>query len=397
MNQNTPALEVELDELTGKLINITKKINPEFTPVYMQLSKLPNLSFDDWLRHRSISDTREELQILLKEAGVDTASALSLKNLGLNLSDQYWFKPVGTNIEWKDINFFQNDFVSNVISKANKLEKFDAKAYSPNVSSNGELYKFWAIKNGERCLYKDSTKPYYQQAYNEVFASELLEILNIPHVKYTLEKIDDKTYSCCPTFIDENTEYVPALYILDAVKKQNHNNNYQHFLNCIDALSIPCTPNDINTILAFDYIINNEDRHYGNFGFIRNVKTLEYQGLAPIFDNGNSLWYQTLTFDIKMLNQLAKPFNNPGTQEKNLKLLEKHLPNITPELLNECNIKKIAENIFLKNKSFIKDQPRLQAISKRVLSRVNSLTFHLKKHHSKSYKSVLVKSNDMER
>ncbi len=46
-------------------------------------------------------------------------------------------------------------------------------------------------------------------------------------------------------------------------------------------------------MLTLDYIIANGDRHYNNFGFIRNAETLEWQGLAPIFDSGASLWHNT--------------------------------------------------------------------------------------------------------
>jgi hypothetical protein len=47
-------------------------------------------------------------------------------------------------------------------------------------------------------------------------------------------------------------------------------------------------------MLAIDYIIVNEDRHYNNFGFVRDANTLEWRGLAPIFDSGTSLWYNNL-------------------------------------------------------------------------------------------------------
>ena len=33
---------------------------------------------------------------------------------GLSLSDQYWMKPAESNLEWKDINFFENSFSDDV-------------------------------------------------------------------------------------------------------------------------------------------------------------------------------------------------------------------------------------------------------------------------------------------
>ena len=46
-------------------------------------------------------------------------------------------------------------------------------------------------------------------------------------------------------------------------------------------------------MLVLDYLIANEDRHYNNFGFIRDAESLEWLGFAPIFDSGTSLWYNT--------------------------------------------------------------------------------------------------------
>ena len=42
-------------------------------------------------------------------------------------------------------------------------------------------------------------------------------------------------------------------------------------------------------MLLFDAICINPDRHFGNFGLLRNNKTGEFTDFAPIFDNGESL------------------------------------------------------------------------------------------------------------
>ena len=44
-------------------------------------------------------------------------------------------------------------------------------------------------------------------------------------------------------------------------------------------------------MLVCDFILANKDRHFNNFGVIRNVETLEFERVAPIFDNGCSLWF----------------------------------------------------------------------------------------------------------
>lgn len=42
-------------------------------------------------------------------------------------------------------------------------------------------------------------------------------------------------------------------------------------------------------MFILDYIMLNEDRHLNNFGIIRDVQSLEWIDVAPIFDTGESL------------------------------------------------------------------------------------------------------------
>ena len=67
-------------------------------------------------------------------------------------------------------------------------------------------------------------------------------------------------------------------------------------------------------MLTVDFIIANTDRHYNNFGFLRNPDTLEWLGLAPVFDSGTSFFHDESVFSLKNPNLResskikAKPF-----------------------------------------------------------------------------------------
>ncbi|MDR3185348.1 MAG: hypothetical protein LBU04_00840 [Christensenellaceae bacterium] len=39
-----------------------------------------------------------------------------------------------------------------------------------------------------------------------------------------------------------------------------------------------------------DYIIDNTDRHFNNFGFIRDANALSWLSVQPIYDSGTSMW-----------------------------------------------------------------------------------------------------------
>ena len=57
----------------------------------------------------------------------------------------------------------------------------------------------------------------------------------------------------------------------------------------------------LQQLMILDYLICNPDRHFGNFGAIRDAVTLEWMGFAPIFDSGTSLWFDQYATKINAL------------------------------------------------------------------------------------------------
>ncbi len=43
---------------------------------------------------------------------------------------------------------------------------------------------------------------------------------------------------------------------------------------------------NLDSILVFDALIYNDDRHFGNFGLLRDNRTGKFIGTAPLFDHG---------------------------------------------------------------------------------------------------------------
>lgn len=68
-------------------------------------------------------------------------------------------------------------------------------------------------------------------------------------------------------------------------------NKYEHYVRCLNELNIPDANLLVDKMIICDFILANKDRHFNNFGVIRNVETLEFERVAPIFDNGCSLWF----------------------------------------------------------------------------------------------------------
>ena len=94
--------------------------------------------------------------------------------------------------------------------------------------------------------------------------------------------------------------------------------------NTYKSLGIKNEEEEMAKMFTCDYILANQDRHWRNFGVIRNVETLEFTRLAPIFDNGTSLWchaYNILAED----SYIAKPFGPKGmAPDKQLSLFRNY-------------------------------------------------------------------------
>ena len=104
-------------------------------------------------------------------------------------------------------------------------------------------------------------------------------------------------------------ELIGAARLMKIRPKANDENSYLHFVNICSELGVNIVPM-LDRMIVFDYIIANEDRHFGNFGLLRDPDTLEWTGAAPIFDNGTSLWYDKLTSQIPETDIICKPFKN---------------------------------------------------------------------------------------
>ena len=222
---------------------------------------------------------------------------------------------------WEDVNFFDNSFsddIGDVLFGAPKKDNA-LNFSSPDNTSDGFLKKRWKIIDGKRCLIKGGSNPFRQQPFNEVIATKIMERLDIPHVPYTLVWNKEAPYSVCEDFVDENTELIPAWRVMMTQKKNNSTSVYQHFVNCCGALGVADVVPFLDRMITLDYIIANEDRHFNNFGLIRNAETLEWIGMAPIYDSGSSLGYDKLPGQMKFEKDVGcKPFKNHHIEQLQL-------------------------------------------------------------------------------
>jgi len=302
MHKNIPVVDLIIDDDSGIIERIGQIHNPAHLPVGTtwisgkEIDKPDRRKLNDWWVGRSIPASRENIQTALIQMRLLQTTELIAKCYGLSLSDQYWICPASSELKWADINFFDNTFSQDVGDILFGHEPRDAEQVnlmSPDNTSDGWLRKKWVISDGKRLLMKGGSGPYQQEPLNEIIACAVMKRLAIPHVPYTLTFLDELPYSLCETFVTTETELVPAWRIIQTLKQENSDSDFTHLVRCADKLSIPNVVSSIEKMLVLDYIIASSDRHYINFGFIRNVGTLKWHGFSPIYDSGTSLWHDS--------------------------------------------------------------------------------------------------------
>lgn len=290
-----------------------------------------NLS--EWFRGRGIPAWRDRLDLLLHRLNINAPSELLDKAFGLSLSDQYWLKPYNTKINYDDINFFDNDFdysefLEASLSKNSKTIMSENSLKTPNNTTDGMLKKAWIIENGTRYLLKGGYKNELLQPFNEVLASEICKRLGFNHVTYALDTYKDAVVSICPCFITKDTELITCYQIRNDMKRNDNIKDYEEYIKVLEEHGISDARIKMENMYIIDYLIMNEDRHLNNFGIIRDVNTLEWLDVAPIFDNGQSLnitYYDNEELHISGEGRLfyeVKPFDEIIKVVKDIKRID---------------------------------------------------------------------------
>ena len=285
-NKHTPVLELEMKERTVE--KVVSCLDRDHLPIVLQKKEKPTeKELNDWIKGRGIREKREGMLMVRQEFG-----EIPVDRCMFSLSDQYWFQ-YKKEETWDKLNFFTNPY-SEDVGKAFftpwELPRDHYFPPSPDTMTNGLLRKKWVRgRDGTSYLIKAGSKPLHQEPITEVLASIMLGKLHIiPYVKYELIVDGLRLCSRCKNFVDEDTEFVPASHIFLSEPRKMNVTTHDHMLRMCKKYGVKGAAGYIDRMIFVDHIIGNDDRHLGNFGFIRDVETAKITGFAPLFDSGSS-------------------------------------------------------------------------------------------------------------
>ena len=291
MMKDTKVLETNKD---GSITIYEEKLLP------FSLQK-EDLTYEDfffnWLAIRPLSIGRTNAKTILNNARIPQ-NPLTIAKIchGMNLSDCYWVKEREEDTAWDKDNLYDHDmdpFYADtaLTGKNHRLSK--DKFHTPELTAQGVSAKCWIREDDGIYLYKVGRK--------ELPASEILDVLGIQHVQYEkaehlkdylskerIQKIEDagEVIVRSKLLTNKRQGIIPFEEFAVYCANQDYEDEYKE--------AEKRDPKAYYEMQIADYILNNGDRHVGNWGFYFDVDENKLQKMYPLMDHDHA-------FDEEML------------------------------------------------------------------------------------------------
>lgn len=266
-------------------------------------------SLESWLDNRAIPTNREHIDRLLESLNLNTKDRfnLLLTNHACSLNDTIWLRERneknihGNLLTFNDVSLYRGFKESlGLITFFGNTSSLGGRIASPELTTQGMLRKAWRVIDGYTYLYKAGTYGYSNagnENYSEVMACKIAEILGLNHIAYELVKWDNVQCCRCKLFTSEEVGYYPFKDLLISRKGGSVKWTYYDVVDLLH--NDKNLVEQLNDMMVFDFIIENQDRHFGNFGLLVNNDNGSIINLAPLFDHGYSLLNFEMENDLK--------------------------------------------------------------------------------------------------
>lgn len=343
-------------------------INKEFLPLFPLELELTDEGILSWLRKRTIPKNRAFVDEILKTLGLSVNNVKGIIDVckGLSLNDSYWVVPKGFEGKFSSYNLYENRFSSilSLVAYTGIGHSRPLDATSPELTTHGMLRKAWRHIEGKGIyLYKGGTGGAANagnEPYSEFYASQIAQRMGLHAVTYGLENWKGILASTCKLFTDVNTSYIPTGRIVRSGGIPACLDYYQKNIG-LEAVE------ELKSMLVFDAVIYNEDRHFSNFGLLRDNHSGKILGAAPVFDNGLSLFNYAMQDDINNLKEYALSRANPyGVSYET----------VCREIMGhkqKAQLKRLIGFTFERHKSINLPEERLKPIERHIQWRIQEL------------------------
>lgn len=267
---------------------------PTFLPynLYLEESddiddRLNNLvNFYAWCSARVLTLDRKYAKEILNALGMKQSTTdkeraeIAISYHCVSMMDVYWVKGLREKVVFDDVNIFKHsltDAFVDVSLRGRSLtvensELIGSKDTAPDVGTPGVAPKAWVRRDNTFKLFKDGQE---RDIKAELLASKIIDCFDVEHVRYEKDEFDGLPVSACRIITSEERSIVSAEYV--DIFALNHD------ITLMDIV-LEKSSKAYYMMNIIDYLVGNNDRHWGNWGFWVDNNTNKIESLYPLMD-----------------------------------------------------------------------------------------------------------------
>ena len=295
--------------------------DPALLPLYLKRTG----DVESWLRGRAIDSHRTNSRLLKKALRMVSADdvELVLKVNAATITDTYWFRGDGADINYEDVRFRANYF--DKLALNGDPDSFN-QPYSPTpeLTNIGSYEKCWRLSGGGWWMIKQGSD---LERFSELFICRLGQALGFSMAEYQPENGTIKS----PDFTDgASINYEAADGIVG--DDEDYCVNFEAFWRLAPELA-----EQYMRIIYMDTLCFNMDRHTKNYGVLRDVHSGEILRMAPNYDNNIALFARGIPHDLsRSSDMLVSLFLDFLGQDNRALEIARQLPVPTKAMIEEC-------------------------------------------------------------
>lgn len=288
-----------------------------------------------WLNRRISTLSRTYMNQLYKQRRIGRSQTEIINDsAAISPIDLFWVTRDDLSHTWESLQILRDESLSTVRvclegiidpdimfgKKDDHTSIFSTKGAFPKA-----IYKGTILKKGSNAEY-------------EVIGSNIGEYLDISVAK---AELSDNNTVVCNLFTNEHIGLVHAQEYLYPFEKNLTDNIYKDALDAFS--SNPVITRQLERLFLLSYLIQNNDLHGENFGWLYDNESFEIIKTAPAYDFNSAFetWERVDMYDKFIYSQLPKFINNNQDLIPRLKTLDHILKNDT--ILSDLQKQKLLE------------------------------------------------------
>lgn len=249
-----------------------------------RMSNITNFYF--WCASRVLTLDRVFAKEILNSLGMKQAvtdrdrAEIAISYHCVCLTDVFWVRQGGERIAYRSINLYQHSLSDAFVDvslfgktltaqNAEMLHKLDSAG---DVATAGVAPKAWIRREEGFWLLKDGNP---REVRAELLASRIAACFDVPQVAYIPMKFRGEEVSACRIMTSLEVGIVPAEYA--EVYAANHDTTLMEIVARHDLYGY-------HMMNIVDYLVGNNDRHWGNWGFLVDNRTNRLGKMYPLMD-----------------------------------------------------------------------------------------------------------------